>query len=135
MPWPKSSLLFKYYADENEYGLIFELGLVVILILKYLVPKGYLGMTVFPFMFLKHKRLKWNKVLVNHEKIHLRQQIELLIVPFFIIYGFEFLVRWFQYKEWGLAYRNMSFEREAYENEKDLDYLDSRSFWEFINYF
>ncbi|MEO1031121.1 MAG: hypothetical protein AAFX55_06935 [Bacteroidota bacterium] len=135
MPWPKSSLLFNYCADENEYGLIFELRLVVILISKYLVPKGYLGMTVFPFMFLKHKRLKWNKVLVNHEKIHLRQQIELLIVPFFMIYGFEFLVRWLQYKEWKLAYRNMSFEREAYENEKDLDYLDSRSFWEFINYF
>ena len=107
----------------------------MILISKYIVPRGYVGITIFPFMFLKYKALKGNAVLIHHEKIHLRQQVELLIIPFFIIYVIEFLWRLVQYKKWHLAYRNISFEREAYKNEKDLDYLKSRSFWMFLNYY
>jgi hypothetical protein len=98
------------------------------------VPRGYIGNTIFPFMFLKYKDLKGNIVLINHEKIHLRQQIELLILPFFVIYGLEFLVRLFQYKNWALAYRNISFEREAYRKEKDLDYLKTRPLFNFIKF-
>lgn len=86
-------------------------------------------------MFLKYKSLKSNKVLVNHEKIHLRQQLELLVIPFFIIYGLEFLYRLIRYRNWNLAYRNISFEREAYKNESDLDFLKKRGFWNFIHYF
>lgn len=85
-------------------------------------------------MFLKYKALKGNIVLINHEKIHLRQQIELLIFPFFLIYSLEFLVRLFQYKNWALAYRNISFEREAYRKEKDLDYLKTRPLFNFIKF-
>ncbi|WP_299366581.1 hypothetical protein [Winogradskyella sp.] len=107
----------------------------MILISRYLVPKGYAGMTIFPFMFLKYKNLKRNKVLVNHEKIHLKQQIELLVFPFFMVYCLEFLVRLLQYRNWKQAYRNISFEREAYEKERDLEYLDSRPFWSFMVYF
>lgn len=71
---------------------------------------------------------------MNHERIHLRQQLELLIVPFFIWYGVEFLIRLLQYKDRYMAYRNISFEREAYENEKDLDYLQRRSFFRMVNF-
>jgi len=52
---------------------------------KYLVPKGYAAMAIFPFILLHDKKMKENKVLINHERIHLRQQVELLVVPF--IYG------------------------------------------------
>lgn len=86
-------------------------------------------------MFLKYKALKGNTVLVNHEKIHLRQQLELLIIPFFVIYGIEFLVRLIQYKNWNIAYRNISFEREAYKNEKDLNYIKLRPFMAFIHFY
>jgi hypothetical protein len=106
----------------------------MILISKYLVPRGYTGITVFPFVFLKSKHLKLNQTLINHEKIHLRQQVELLVVPFYLVYGVEFLVRLFQYKKWHLAYRNISFEREAYANEMYLDYLKQRKFWSFLKY-
>lgn len=92
-------------------------------------------MTIFPFMFLKSKALKGNNVLINHEKIHLKQQLELLVIPFFIAYFLEFSFRLLQYKNWYLAYRNISFEREAYLNEKDLNYLKKRPFWNFIKYF
>ena len=33
-----------------------------------------------------------------------------------------------------MAYKNISFEREAYTHEKDLNYLKSRPLWNFINY-
>jgi hypothetical protein len=60
--------------------------------------------------------------------------VELLVVPFYLVYGVEFLVRLFQYKKWHLAYRNISFEREAYANEMYLDYLKQRKFWSFLKY-
>ena len=105
---------------------------MIVLVFKYLIPKGYRGLTLFPFIFLLRKEDKQNVVLINHEKIHIRQQLELLVVPFFIWYGIEFLVRLLQFKNWSRAYRNISFEREAYENEKDLDYLKKRSFCSFL---
>jgi len=69
---------------------------------------------------------------MNHERIHLRQQLELLVLPFFVWYGLDYLVKLIRYRNKNKAYRNVIFEREAYENEKNLDYLKSRSFWKFL---
>lgn len=107
----------------------------VIFISKHIVPRGYIGITVYPVIFLKATALKENLILVNHEKIHLKQQLELLIVPFYIIYILEFLIRLIKYKNWCLAYRNISFEREAFKNEIDLDFLKTRRIWNFMYYF
>ena len=106
----------------------------MIYVSKYLVPKGYTGITLYPFVFIKYGHLKEQKVFLNHERIHLKQQLELLVIPFFIWYGLEFLVRYVQYGNWFLAYRNISFERESYANEDVLDYLQKRSFWGFRHY-
>jgi hypothetical protein len=106
----------------------------MIIISKYLVPKGYLGFVCYPFVFLKSKELKADFVLLNHENIHLRQQIEMLLVFFYLLYITEFLIRFIQYKKWHIAYRNISFEREAYANETHLDYLKQRKFWNFLKY-
>ncbi|MBA4275394.1 hypothetical protein [Flavobacterium sp.] len=105
-----------------------------LIVTKYLIPKGYRGLAVFPFVFVKQALDKKNEVFVNHERIHLRQQLELLVVPFFLWYFLEFLVRLIQYKEMDLAYRNISFEREAYANEKDIEYLNNRFLWRFLKY-
>ena len=107
---------------------------MIVLVFKYLIPKGFRGFTFFPFVFLSDKKDKEHTVLLNHERIHIRQQLELLIVLFFIWYGIEFLVRLVRYKNRRVAYYNISFEREAYANEKDLYYLKQRSFWSFLKY-
>jgi len=107
---------------------------MIVLIFKYLLPKGYRGISLFPFIIFSERKAKENLTLLNHEKIHIRQQLELLVLPFYIWYGVEFLVRYFQYKNWNLAYKNISFEREAYANEKDLNYLKKRSFWKFYKF-
>ena len=107
---------------------------MLLIVAKYLIPKGYRGLTLFPFVFVKHSWDKENPVFINHERIHLHQQLELLIIPFFIWYLMEFSVRLIQYKNMDLAYRNISFEREAYAKEKDFDYVKRRSFWNFLKY-
>lgn len=105
-----------------------------LIVAKYLIPKGYRGMAVFPFVVVKYRFDKTNGTFVNHEKIHLRQQLEMLILPFFIWYFLEYLIRLVQYKNKDVAYRNISFEREAYTNEKDHNYLKNRSFFQFLKY-
>lgn len=105
-----------------------------VIVSKYLIPKGFRGITLFPFIIVSGHDLKLNPIMINHEKIHIRQQIEMLILPFFIWYGTEFLVRWIVLKDKDKAYRNISFEREAYAKEKDLHYLKQRSFWSFLKY-
>jgi hypothetical protein len=64
----------------------------------------------------------------------LRQQLELLVIPFFIWYFIEYLFRLIQYKKADLAYRNISFEREAYANEKDLEYLKNRPLFKSLDF-
>lgn len=108
---------------------------MILIVFKYLTPRGFRGLTFYPFVFLADKDDKLNKVFINHERIHIRQQIELLILPFYLWYFTEYLFRLLQYKDRKQAYFNISFEREAYANEKDLNYLEKRSFWRFLKYF
>lgn len=64
---------------------------------------------------------------MNHERIHTAQMRELLYLPFYILYAAEWLVRMMRngfnsYK----AYQEISYEREAYDNDHNLSYLSSR---------
>ena len=63
---------------------------------------------------------------LQHERIHLAQQREMLLIGFLIWYGIEYLVRRLQYDSWFEAYRHISFEREAYENDTKARYLETR---------
>ncbi|MBU2062126.1 hypothetical protein [Flavobacterium frigidarium] len=107
---------------------------MLLIVTKLLIPRGYRGLTIFPFVFIRYKEDRENVVLINHERIHLRQQLELLILPFFILYVLEFVFRLFEYKNFNTAYRNISFEREAYSNEKNLQYLTNRKLFSFAKF-
>jgi hypothetical protein len=107
---------------------------MILILSKYLIPNGFRSVTLFPFVLIKCKDDKKNTVLLNHEKIHLQQQIELLILPFFIWYALEFLINLIRFKNSNQAYLNISFEREAYFNENNLSYLSNRSLWAFRNF-
>lgn len=84
----------------------------------------YKAITIAPFVLHKRKTVSW--VTRNHEYIHLRQQQECTLPGFLLIYLVEFLVRLLQYRSWDKAYRNISFEREAYAKDNDLRYLSAR---------
>ncbi|MDR2205519.1 MAG: hypothetical protein LBE36_05125 [Flavobacteriaceae bacterium] len=92
------------------------------------------AIALFPFIFLKNSEDRENQVLINHEKIHIRQQLELLVIFFYIWYIAEFCYRFLKLKNRFLAYRNISFEREAYSNESDFNYLTNRKLWGFWKY-
>jgi len=83
------------------------------------------GMCLFPFVLIG-KETEITEQLITHEKIHLKQQIETFIVPFYLWYFLEFMVRLFQYRNFEKAYRNISFEREAYYFESQVEYLNIR---------
>ncbi len=94
----------------------------------------YIAIAIWPFIII-NKNYKGDNVLINHEKIHIKQQLELFWLPFFIWYFVEFLFRFLQYRNWHKAYLNISFEREANKYESDFDYLKTRkrfSFWKFL---
>ncbi|MEO9570791.1 MAG: hypothetical protein ABJH82_14005 [Polaribacter sp.] len=108
--------------------------IVMIYISKFIVPKGFSAITLFPFIFLKKENLKKDTILINHEKIHLKQQQELFVILFYIFYALEWIYKFFIYKNSYLTYLNLSFEREAYQNEKNKNYLKNRKYFNFTNY-
>ena len=92
------------------------------------------GMTLFPFILVRERSLKHNPVLINHEKIHLYQQLELLIFPFYFLYLVNYLLNLVRYRNHFQAYKNIVFEREAYARESDLSYIKSRGIWSWIKF-
>ena len=105
-----------------------------LIVSKVVVPRGFRAITLFPFIVLRFSADKQDERLICHEKIHLRQQLELLIIPFYIWYVLEFFIKWSFYRDKNLAYRAISFEREAYAHESDIGFLKKRSFWFFLNF-
>lgn len=92
------------------------------------------GMAVFPFILVSSKQQKEDSSLILHEKIHLYQQLELLIFPFYLLYLLNYLVNYTRYKKRYNAYMNIVFEKEAYANDNNPDYLSKRKFWAFLLY-
>ncbi|HEX5626088.1 MAG TPA: hypothetical protein VFX48_08730, partial [Saprospiraceae bacterium] len=87
-----------------------------------------------PFVFVREKKHLENAPLMRHERIHLRQQKELLVIFFYLWYAIEYFVHRTHGKSPQEAYRNISFEREAYAMETHPEYLDNRPFWNFLKW-
>lgn len=70
--------------------------------------------------------------LIQHERIHTAQMLEMLVVGFYLWYIAEWLIR---LPMRGRAYSNISFEREAYEHMHDPNYLLTRrrfAWWKYL---
>lgn len=106
----------------------------MVVVFKHFFRKNYVGLTIWPFIIVKEDNYKDDTVLINHERIHLKQQLELLVFPFYLWYFLEWLLRTILYLNSYRAYQNISFEREAYANEDDLDYTKSRKLYSFTRY-
>ena len=92
-------------------------------------------MCLWPFVFVRKEiKSRYGEVTDNHERIHGEQQKELLVLPFLLWYGVEWLVGLIRYRNASKAYRNISFEQEAYINQYDLKYLKGRRRFSWIKY-
>lgn len=72
-----------------------------------------IGITIFPFVIFDDETRKADVCLVRHEQIHIYQQLELLVIPFYIWYLVEYGIHRLRGKDHNHAYRDISFEREA----------------------
>ncbi len=106
------------------------------LIINDLLPvRGFKCMAMWPFVFVRTEAIpRFRHTDKNHEGTHLGQQAEMLVVPFYVWYVVEWLVRLVQYRNARQAYRNISFEREAYANERDDTYLSHRKHYAWVKY-
>ena len=130
------------------------------IIYNKIIPfKGYLAMCVFPFIFVRKDARNLTVKDINHESIHGVQQLETFIVSlvltvlmafvglfswwwvlvsplvYFAFYGLEYAFRLMLYGfNHNEAYRNISFEREAYKNQSNLDYPRTRKHYAFLNF-
>lgn len=104
-------------------------------LLKMLTIRSFsaAGLTIFPFIFIENKKTH-RLSLINHERIHIHQQLELLVFGFLILYFFEYIRNRFTMSA-EKAYRSISFEREAYLHDHDLNYLNTRKPYAFLKYF
>jgi len=103
----------------------------VILVTRF-VP--YSAMAVYPFILLREKEMQNDPVLMHHEKIHHRQQLELLILPFYFFYLMNYLYQIIRLRNHYKAYKQIIFEREAFAMESDFDYLKKRRMFAFLNF-
>lgn len=101
---------------------------------KYIPIKGYVAINLFGIIFARKEFKPISERTLNHERIHTVQMKELLFVFFYLWYGIEWFVRLIQYRDREEAYLNISFEREAYSNQKDRSYIKVRKKYEFRKY-
>ena len=97
------------------------------------------GISLFPFIILREKYnstdrfwVERNRKIINHETIHFQQALELGVILFYLIYVLEYIVKALLYLNIQKGYYNISFEREAYANDINLDYLKTRKRYNWI---
>jgi hypothetical protein len=104
---------------------------IIVFLLTSLFGRYY-GITIFPFIFLKRDQ-RGNERSLTHERIHLRQQIECLIIFYPVFYFADYLYNRISLKH-DAAYRAICFEREAYCNDHSENYLKCRALYSWVNY-
>ena len=102
-----------------------------IIINNILPPKGFKCINLFGILFC---RRVLNKIDINHETIHTKQMQELLYIFFYLWYVIEYLIKLVIYRDTWMAYKNISFEREAYSNQSNLSYLNRRKHYSWFKY-
>ena len=92
------------------------------------------AITLYPFVFIKDEG---NPRTIRHERIHLRQQREMFIIGiffFYILYVGFWLYHLVRLRNSEKAYFSIPFEREAFDNDEDENYLKNRKWLAWIKY-
>ena len=111
----------------------------MLIIKNNLIPFGtYKAINVCGVLFVK-KGTEVTPRLLQHEKIHTKQMLEMMIVGFYLVYVIEFIYRYIKQKpngrsRWRQACRAISFEREAYFNESRPNYFALREPYQWVIY-
>jgi hypothetical protein len=89
------------------------------IIYNNIIPfKGFSAMMLCGVIFARKTSQPLSQRTINHESIHAAQAKDCGGYLFFYL---KYLIQWAKY-----GYQNCPFEREAYDNEKNLSYLEAR---------
>ena len=87
------------------------------------IPFGpFWATNILGIVFCRKDKGKLPPAIINHEYIHTLQQREMGYLPFLIWYPIEWLIRYIRCRDSMKAYRSILFEREAYDNQHNLQY-------------
>ena len=106
-----------------------------ILYSKHFPPGNFGAINLFGIIIARKDYGRLTDAEINHECIHTRQMVEMLVIFFYISYFIEWIVRLIQYRNMFDAYVNISYEREAYSNMYNIEYLKKRRPFTFKNYY
>lgn len=87
------------------------------------IPKRLkvLGITLYPFILVATTKEQTHPVLLRHEWVHVQQVRRVGWIWFYLTYLMEHLNGWLVWRDWDVAYRNISYEVEAYEKEESTE--------------
>lgn len=96
------------------------------IIYNNIIPfKGFKAINLFGILFVR-KGSTMSAVDINHECIHTVQMKELCSIRFYIMYLYFWITKG--------GYNKIPFEKEAYANEKNLNYIQERPRLNWKNY-
>ena len=110
---------------KNSKPWFFENSKVPVVLSK-LAPIEIGAITIGPLVF---SRGEMSDITKNHESIHWQQYIETGILGFIILYYTFYLMNYIRYRDGKIAYYMIPFEKEAYDNDENLEYLENRERW------
>ena len=98
---------------------------------KYLPLSPFVAINILGLIVVRKDMLSYyNTDLKRHEKIHTLQMIETFFIGFYIWYIVEWLIRvvvvLIKKERISKAYKSILFEKEAYTNQNNPEYLKSR---------
>ena len=113
---------------------------------KFIPFKGFYAITIIKWIFVREEYKCFNRSsiynkMINHESIHEQQILDFTpkmfpswlrytigSICFYLLYGLEWLFKLIPcLVTKKSAYRSLCAEQEAYENEKNFDYIKNRS--------
>ncbi len=95
-------------------------------VLSFFAPIEINAISIFPFVFSRGLMSDTTK---RHETIHFQQQLETLVLGFYLIYFYDYLRARLKGKTGKDSYLSIRAEVEAYYNEMDVNYLKNRKRW------
>jgi len=104
------------------------------LLVKIITLNFAAAITLFPFVFYRSKFYIKRDEMRRYESIHIAQQIELLVIGFYILYLFFYLQNRFRKMNHKTAYREIPFEIETRSYENAYGYLEVRKKYAWTKY-
>ncbi|MDD2551936.1 MAG: hypothetical protein PHQ56_04895 [Dysgonamonadaceae bacterium] len=105
-----------------------------VIVSDFLPFRGFAAINLFGIVIARKDRLPLSQRILHHEAIHTHQIKELFYIGFYGWYIVEWLFRLIYYRNSKEAYKNICFEREAFCNDVNPNYLKQRKRYAFLHY-